>query len=490
MLFNSWTFLVFLLGVFSLYYFISCLRWHSLFQVGLLTLASYVFYAWHAPWLVLVLAFSTLMNAWAVITLLTLSPRPTRRRTIRGVMFLAVAGNLLILAFFKYACLLVDTFLPAPWHHPWGFDLKTIPLPIGISFFTFQGISLVVDVYRKTLGQEDLPWKQAETLACSSGKAYLGVLADIAFFKAFFPQLVAGPIVKAHQFMSQIGPKIFRSIEWEDSIKKLILGYFLKMVVADNLREVTAGLAYPAFLQMSGLNLLFLLYAFSFQIFADFCGYSLMAMGLAGLFGYRLPRNFDFPYLACSITEFWRRWHISLSSWLKEYLYIPLGGNRRGPVRTYLNLIVVMLLGGLWHGAAWKFMFWGGAHGLCLATERFFSTQRGSLGPPRAWVRALQWTGTFHLVSGLWLLFQLEDLSQGWIFLQRLVQWPTGFSPQPVFGTLLFGGGVLLYHGYGGWQEKRGQRLPAWADSLVYAGMLFLTLTNSGISASFIYFQF
>lgn len=165
--------------------------------------------------------------------------------------------------------------------------------------------------------------------------------------------------MKAHQFMDQIGAKRFRAIDWEGALKKLVLGYFLKMVVADNLREVTAGLAYPAFTQMPGVNLLFLLYAFSFQIFADFCGYSLIAMGLAGLFGYRLPSNFNFPYLSRSITEFWKRWHISLSSWLKEYLYIPLGGNRRGPIRTYLNLIVVMLLGGFGTGPPGNSCFGG-----------------------------------------------------------------------------------------------------------------------------------
>ena len=158
--------------------------------------------------------------------------------------FFVVLGNLAVLAVFKYASLLVETFLPACWHKPWGFDLKTIPLPLGVSFFTFQGISLVVDVYRKTKGQAELTWKSAE-LAGSEGRWRL--LADVAFFKAFFPQLIAGPIVKAHQFMGQIGAKAVSEIRWEEAGKKLILGYFLKMVVADNLREVTAGLAFPVF---------------------------------------------------------------------------------------------------------------------------------------------------------------------------------------------------------------------------------------------------
>jgi len=486
-LFNTWTFLAFLTGVFFLYYFTPVQCRHGFFQITLLTASSYVFYAWHTPWLVVVLAASTLINAWATTILLS-PPRAGNRKRAQRILWAAVAANLGVLATFKYASLLAETFLPPAWHQPWGFDLKTIPLPIGISFFTFQGISLVVDVYRKQFHQEPLCWKSAEP---PGGFRRWKILADVAFFKAFFPQLIAGPIVKAHQFMNQIGPKSFREIDWEDAGKKLTLGYFLKMVVADNLREVTAGLSYPAFAEMSGINLLFLLYAFSFQIFADFCGYSLVAMGLAVLFGYRLPLNFNFPYLSASITEFWRRWHISLSSWLKEYLYIPLGGNRCGPGRTYLNLIVVMLLGGLWHGAAWKFMFWGGAHGIFLAGERFCRDRIPQGFMPKPWSRAIRVLLVFHLVSALWLLFQLGDLHQGWLFLQRLALWPSGFSPQPIFSCLFFGGSVILYHLFGWWREnvQRDESYHQY-EILAYAAMLFLILTNSGTSGAFIYFQF
>jgi alginate O-acetyltransferase complex protein AlgI len=490
MLFNTWTFLVFLSLLFVLYYLTPSLRKQAGFQVFLLTAASYVFYAWHTPWLVLILAFSTLINTWATVSLLA---GQTRQKGVgRKILLLSVAGNLLVLAVFKYASLLVETFLPPRWHQPWGFDLKTIPLPIGISFFTFQGISLVVDVYRKTQGREELSWDGAEALTRTEPRAVLRAAGDIAFFKAFFPQLIAGPIVKARQFMDQISAKSFRDIDWEGAVKKLILGYFLKMVVADNLREVTAGLAYPAFTQMPGVNLLFLLYAFSFQIFADFCGYSLIAMGLAGLFGYRLPSNFNFPYLSASITEFWKRWHISLSSWLKEYLYIPLGGNRQGPIRTYLNLVLVMLMGGLWHGAAWKFMFWGGAHGVFLAVERLAGDRRRHNSSPSPVWRGLKILLVFHLVSALWLLFQLGDLQQGWWFLQRILQWPPGISPQPIFSCLFFGSAVVLYHLHGWHLEKsKGEEksLP-WREGLAYAVMLVLICTNSGSSGAFIYFQF
>lgn len=489
MLFNTWTFLCFLLLVFIAYYFTPRLRGRAAFQIFLLTGASYIFYAWETPWLVFILAFSTLINTWAVLSLLSTPSMPSQRA--RRIVFLGVSGNLLVLAIFKYASLLVGTFFPPSWHRPFGLDLKNIPLPIGISFFTFQGISLVVDVYRKTKGREKLSWKRAEAAGQAGWSGKLRAAGDIAFFKAFFPQLVAGPIVKAHQFMDQIGAKRFCEIRWEWAGKKLILGYFLKMVVADNLREVTSGLAYPAFLHMPGINLAFLLYAFSLQIFADFCGYSLIAMGLAGLFGYQLPGNFNFPYLSASMTEFWKRWHISLSSWLKEYLYIPLGGNRCGRVRTYFNLTLVMLLGGLWHGAAWKYMAWGGAHGFCLASERFWRDRLAVVLPISFWGRILRVIVVFHLVSVLWLLFQLGSLEEGWLFLQRLAKWPGGFSPQPIFSTLFFGGAVVGYHAHG-WRLERRKDQPGsmvW-ESLAFALMFFLILTNSGFSGSFIYFQF
>jgi alginate O-acetyltransferase complex protein AlgI len=489
MLFNTWTFLCFFLLVFVAYYFTPALRKRASYQIFLLTGASYVFYAWQTPWLVLILAFSTLINTWAALSLLSGKSRPDPQA--RRIVLLGVAGNLLVLAIFKYASLLAETFLPTAWHRPWGFDLKNIPLPIGISFFTFQGISLVVDVYRKTKGREELSWTRAEALAQTGVRGRLRAAADIAFFKAFFPQLIAGPIVKAHQFMNQIGAKRFCDIQWEWAGKKLILGYFLKMVVADNLREVTSTLTYPAFMHMPGINLIFLLYAFSLQIFADFCGYSLIAMGLASLFGYQLPSNFNFPYLSASITEFWKRWHISLSSWLKEYLYIPLGGNRCGQARTYLNLILVMLLGGLWHGAAWKFMVWGGAHGACLAGERFLRDRVALVLRPFFWGRMVRIIMIFHLVSFLWLLFQLGSLHEGWVFLQRIAQWPPGLSPQPIFSTVFFGWAVVAYHGHG-WRLECKKDRPAsmWRENLAFALMLFLLFTNSGASGSFIYFQF
>lgn len=494
MLFNSWTFAIFLLVTFVCYHFLPWPRGsRAVWQIGLLTIASYVFYAWHTPWLVVILAFSTWINAHAALHLLDAGSSPASRRSW---VFAVVVANLGFLAFFKYASLLVETFLPGSWWAHWGFDPTQIPLPVGISFYTFQGISLVIDLYRA--GPKGIEGMEPPSGVDGRNRSLL----KTAFFQAFFPQLVAGPIVKAHEFMHQIASKRFANIQWDLAVRNLIMGYFLKMVVADNLKEVTAALSYPTFVGMPGINLLLLLYGYSFQIFADFAGYSLIAIGLARLFGYRLPVNFNFPYLAHSITEFWRRWHISLSTWLKEYLYIPLGGNRKGAIRTYVNLITVMLLGGLWHGAAWSYMIWGGAHGLLLAIERLFS---GGLGARFSAWRAGRWgllVGllqiflTFNLISFLWLLFQLPDFSEVIAYLRELRAWHPGFAPQPIYAIMVFGFPVILYHV---WGQFRGHVLPGsgnesramrWVVDLVYAVMLVLILTNSGSPGEFIYFQF
>jgi alginate O-acetyltransferase complex protein AlgI len=295
-----------------------------------------------------------------------------------------------------------------------------------------------------------------------------------------------------------------------------VLGYFLKIFVADNLAEQTAYLSAggPNLAQVSALNNLPLLYGYSFQIFADFAGYSLIAIGLGALFGYRLPSNFNFPYLSTSITEFWRRWHLSLSSWLRDYLYIPLGGNRKGSGRTYFNLFLVMFLGGLWHGAAWKFALWGSLHGVFLAIERLVS-RRGAVtrgfdcskighnsklkfGSQRLCVTArrfISWFITFHLVTFLWLTFMMPDMASIVAFFASLVNGKTGFSGPPIFSLVFYGGAVALYHAWGWLKEHRSQwaaRLESapLAEGCLHALLLFLVLTNPGAPRGFIYFQF
>ncbi len=478
MLFNSWTFAIFLPLVFLLYHAVRRAGW----QVGVLIVASFVFYGWHTPWLVLLLIASTALNAAAAQALMSPGTPVVRRR---WVLTGALAFNLGALAFFKYAGLLARTLLPESWRAqlPW---LGAIPLPSGISFYTFQGISLVMESWRA--GPAGFPG-----LAPPLGaRAVAWFHARVWFFKAFFPQLVSGPIVKAGEFFHQIGVKRWGDVDWDGAMRKLVLGFFLKLVVADNLKEATGVLHYPEFLELPRLNLLLLLYGFSFQILADFAGYSLIAQGLAKLFGYELPINFNHPYLAVSITEFWRRWHISLSSWLRQYLYLPLGGNRRGEARTYINLFLVMFLGGLWHGAAWGFAIWGTAHGLLLAFERFTGVGRGHPEDWPWWRRVLGIAVTFNLVSLLWLLFKLPDIRQAGAYLGCLATNPGGILPQYAFVTLLFGLPVVLHHLWGA--LRTGSVLPTarWhhAETAVYGVLLAAIWVNAGTPGDFIYFQF
>ncbi|MFM7101289.1 MAG: MBOAT family O-acyltransferase [Verrucomicrobiota bacterium] len=485
MLFNSWTFAAFLGLVFALHYASRRVAW----QAGLLTVASLVFYGWGADmagaphWrLVPLLALSCLINGLAAQRLLQPGLAAPARRT---ALALALGANLGILGFFKYAGLLARTLLPAPAFTavaPWVGD---IPLPVGISFFTFQGISLVVDAWRLHGVPGLEPVRHPRQLGAFHGKVW--------FFKAFFPQLVAGPIVKAGEFFHQIGPKRFRDIDWDGAARQLVLGFFLKMVVADNLKEATAALSWPQFRDLPPANLLLLLYGYSFQILADFAGYSTIAQGLARLFGYQLPLNFHHPYLAASITEFWRRWHISLSSWLREYLYIPLGGNRRGEGLTYRNLFLVMFLGGLWHGAAWSYAVWGTAHGLLLAIERLLRLGRSTPGDAWSVRRILGVLVTFHLVSALWLLFKLPDFRDVLAFVRCLFTNPGGLLPQYAFVILVFGSPVAALHLWAATSAWR-TRLPAAVarrlETVLYAGLAFLVVVNAGSPGEFIYFQF
>jgi len=363
MLFNSWEFLILLAVTFVLYYAPwSRGRHGKAWQVMLALVASVIFYGWEDPKLIGLLAVSCVGNSIATGRIILHKVAGDEAR-VQHWTRLAVVMNLALLGIFKYLPFLAGMIpgLPAAWVD----SLKAIPLPIGISFYTFHGISMIVDVARGQVTRE------GDALMSKGGRFAKGV-RDIGFYLLFFPQLVAGPIVKAKDFWPQIVSKRIEDIPWKLVIRTLITGYFLKMFVADNLSEQTVSLTLGGntLANSSPLNLAPLLYCYSLQIFADFAGYSLIAIGLAAMFGYKFPTNFNFPYLSTSITEFWRRWHMSLSGWLRDYLYIPLGGNRKGPGRTYVNLFLVMFLGGLWHGAEWKFALWGSLHGLALAFER------------------------------------------------------------------------------------------------------------------------
>ncbi|UBM58312.1 MBOAT family protein [Marinilongibacter aquaticus] len=465
MLFTSPEFFILLLGTMLFYYRINSLVGQKLIVI----VSSFVFYAWHAPKLLALLCFSIGVNVATVYFL------QRNKYSKKAVAILGVVINLLILAFFKYSPLLGKTFFPMG--SGVADFLLAIPLPIGISFFTFQGLSLVIDVYRDEHAEIKLP------------KKTLALAESISMYIAFFPQLIAGPVVKAHEFLPQIGQKYFRDIDWEYCFKKLVIGYFLKMVIADNLKDHTFWMQYPYFLELSGANALAMLVGYSMQIFADFAGYSSIALGLAGLFGYRLHENFMFPYISQSFSEFWRRWHISLSTFLKEYLYISLGGNRKGKLRTYINLMLTMVLGGFWHGAAWSYAVWGAAHGLALASERWIHDLT-SYRVPKAF-RAFKMLFVFAVVTLLWLLFRLPEFSQVILYVHHLfeAEFFRGLEDMnSLFFIAVYSLPILCYHLI--YLQKQSGRWSFKVETWAYALMLCMIVVNSGSSGSFIYFQF
>jgi alginate O-acetyltransferase complex protein AlgI len=470
MLFNSFPFVGLVLATLALFYAPPFRRLQTAILIG----ASFVFYAYSQPWLLSLLVFSIVVNAGGSY----LSFRATGRWAQRAWMTAGVVVNLLVLFSFKYGGLAAATVGFTPSSGSLAHQLVTLPLPIGISFYTFQGISLLVDVYRQRQGGR----------FATAPTSFRRHLVDTAFFTAFFPQLVAGPIMKAHDLFPQIRHKRFRDIEWEPAFRALVLGYFLKIVIADNLKDITVWIEYPYFPAYSTLLLLTSLFGYSMQIFADFAGYSLIALGTAELFGYKLMVNFNYPYVAQSLSEFWRRWHISLSTWLREYLYIPLGGNRRGTARTYFNLILVMTLGGLWHGAAWTFALWGFAHGCGLALERAVGRPDPS-GPRRfSPVRLLL---VFTFVTFAWLCFKLPNVATVLLFLRCLRDnWLVPTDPRLPAFILLYCAPVVAYHALH-LIRLHGWRVPVdtWRP-VVYGGCLFALLVNSGSPSVFIYFQF
>ncbi len=339
MTFTSWQFGAFVAIVFGVYY----LPPLKSLQVQLLVVASLFFYGYGQPELLPLLAVAVLGTYLFLMLAL-------RNRALWLPM--GIAFNLALLAFFKYKFLFIGPASPgAAGLAPIDFLLQ-LPLPIGISFFVFHNISLLVDLTGKRKEPPDLK--------------------SVFLYIIFFPQLVSGPITRAEMFMPQIQPKYFEDIPFVEAAKWILTGFFFKLYVANNLNEMTSYMDFPLYETLQTQDRWLLVFLYSYQIYADFFGYSAIAIGLALLFGYRLPINFNLPYISLSFSEFWTRWHISLSSWLRTYLYVPLGGNRRGAFRTYLNLMIVMGLGGLWHGAGLGYLLWGILHGVLLVVERPF----------------------------------------------------------------------------------------------------------------------
>ncbi len=367
--------------------------------------ASYVFYGYTDARFVLLLFGSTVFNQVMAETLHRLRGRGRAGSVAMGV---AVAGNLGALAWFKYYNFFLDsvTELLAKVHLSAPLPLLQVALPVGISFFTFQALSYVIDVHRG---------------AITPAKPF-----DFAVYLAFFPHLVAGPIVRASEFIPQLArPRDPRAIPATRALFLIVGGLIKKIVIADIIATqfVDGVFALPG--QHTALETLLGVYGYAVQIFCDFSAYSEIAIGIALLLGFRFPENFDAPYTAVSLQDFWRRWHMSLSRWLRDYLYIPLGGNRGTAARTNRNLMLTMLLGGLWHGAAWNFVIWGGIHGAGLGIERWYAGRREARGhaPARDTVarRVVGRLVTFHVVCLAWIFFRADGLGTVWTILGRLV---------------------------------------------------------------------
>jgi len=398
MLFNSLTFLVFLAVVLGLYYSLT----HRA-QNLLLVLASYVFYgAWDWRFLAL-LWISTVVDYLCALKLAQSQHQPTRR----AYMAISVATNLGILGFFKYCNFFVESFadLVGLFGIEANVSLLHVVLPVGISFDTFQTLSYTIDVYRQQIS----PTRN---------------MIDFAVYVAYFPQLVAGPIERASRLLPQIAkPRRVDQQMISSGAQLMLLGYLKKVGIADSIAPYVEEI-FSAPASQSSPELLVGLYLFAIQIYCDFSGYSDIARGVSRLLGIELMVNFKQPYLARNITEFWRRWHISLSTWLRDYVYIPLGGNRGGARRTYINLMLTMLIGGLWHGASWTFVVWGGLHGTYLIVHRLARGRHRDLTfeirTPSQFIAYLVATlATFHLVCLTWLFFRAADFSQAWAYLRQ-----------------------------------------------------------------------
>jgi alginate O-acetyltransferase complex protein AlgI len=446
----------------------------------LILTASAVFYGWWDWRFLGLLGGSAIVNHIAATAIGRLRS-PARRRL---VLIAAITANLSALAWFKYYGFLVTSVANAlaAVGVQIRLPLLQVVLPVGISFFTFHALSYVIDVYRGVLRPV--------------------TLQDFALYLAFFPHLVAGPIVRAKDFLPQLRrPRDPRKVDGSRAFWLITAGLFKKVVVATLLatRLVDPVFANPKL--YAAPDILAAIYGYAVQIYADFSGYTDIAIGCALLLGFRFPANFDRPYTAVSLQEFWRRWHITLSTWLRDYLYIPLGGSRGSNAKTTRNLLVTMLIGGLWHGAAWTFVAWGGIHGVALAIERWAATLRSEDGRADArrragiaWHPLVGWLVTFHVVALAWVFFRAESFGAAGTMLARLT---TGWGPvqicTPALMALIVGSiaAQLAPKDLGLRLEAAFSQLGPLPQTVILALALFVidALSPQGV-APFIYFQF
>ena len=474
MLFNSGLFLFLFTAFYGIYLLLSKTERPRLIFVALFSI--YFYYKSSGFYFVLLLA--SILVDFFLAQWIGYSKKYWKRLSL---LILSLMANLGMLGYYKYGNLIHQMFSALA---DITFEPLDIFLPVGISFFTFQSLSYTIDVYRRKLQP-------------------LNNFLDYAFFVSFFPQLVAGPIVRASDFLPQIHRPVFISKEMFGRAVFLICsGLFKKAVISDYISLNFVDRIFDAPTLYSGLENLFGVYGYALQIYCDFSGYSDMAIGIALLLGFHFKENFNSPYQSKNITEFWRRWHISLSTWLRDYLYISLGGNKKGKVRMYINLMLTMLLGGLWHGASLKFVFWGGLHGIALAVHKFMEETKTPFAVSPLAKRIGTIGGvllTFHFVCFCWIFFRASSMETGWQMIGQITQ---NFNAQLIFDFLVGYKGVVLLmvigytlHLLPGKIEMKVQdqviRTPLIAKAaLVTLVILIIVQVKSAGIQPFIYFQF
>ena len=470
MTFNSAVFFVFLAAFFPPWLLLRSWQARKLW----LLLGGILFYGWFNPAYLGLVFTSTTIDYLCVRFMSSREDERTRRRALA----VSIVSNLGILATFKYFNFFADNV--AGMLHAVGLGVSPptlrLLLPIGISFYSFEAISYAVDVYKRRT---------------EPARSYL----DLLLFITFFPHLVAGPIVRARDFLPQLEtPRRATADDLVVGVQWIITGFFFKIGIADNLAS-SVELVYAAPAKASTTEVWLATLYFAAQIFCDFAGYTSIARGLARVMGFHLTPNFDRPYLARGFSDFWKRWHISLSSWLRDYVYIPLGGSRRGRWGTYRNLMITMLVGGLWHGASWTFVMWGGLHGVYLVVEHALRRKGDRSDEPKGIARDLFSIGsTFILVVVAWVFFRALSLADAFTIL-RAMFWVPGWHVSAPAKTLLKDGIWLVpfaVYYIAGYLHERGVTFrPSPIRRGVALGLLaFVTLVCREVSDAFIYFQF
>lgn len=467
MTFVSWDFAVFFIIVFFLYFFLN-----RKYQNILLLVASYVFYGWWDYRFLSLLLFSTIID-YFIARKINRVAGPKRLR----LLYFSLIINLGILAYFKYCNFFIES--TGVFLEQMGFKANittlSIVLPVGISFYTFQSLAYTIDVYRKKI-----PVVQDLTL--------------YALYVAYFPQLVAGPIERAQNIFPQLMQN--RIITWEkikSGLLLILIGFVRKIAIADMVSD-EVKLAFDAPHEQTSLQLLRATILFALQIYGDFAGYTDIARGTSRILGIELMENFKHPYFATNITEFWRRWHISLSTWLRDYLYIPLGGNHGSAWFAYRNIMLTMLLGGLWHGASWKFVIWGGLHGLALILHKIWSKRNHLTTVQFAYLfKPLNWFCTMLVVCLAWIFFAANDTATAWQIVNGILLCAGGLTNLDVYLPLGLIA-LLLLIDYPQFKKSNHTAMMSWpplVKGFVYTFfILLLFLWGGKANEPFIYFQF